>query len=172
MHKNCERNTEVAWGRREKAKEAVQQQTMLPSISHIIDGRSLGLLATEWHHDNHASSEDEIPVEEVDFKKTPCSQKATGSNRRHSRGRIADRAPKLEEQLKQQDAKYDKENIVAYEKFRQLQMSLESEKSKCSLLEEMLDKERADRIKVEKEIEHLKPTSDWKQSRTGSEAST
>lgn len=150
-----------------------QQQTTLPSISHIISGRALGLrTADRLEEDKESSEEGEEETPQVHSEEEQPEAHARRSKRKHSRGRITDRAPKLEDELKQQGEQFKKQQFASREELRQLQMSLESEKSKCSLLEEMLDRERADRLKVEKEVEVLKATSSWISSRAGTESST
>lgn len=157
----------------QRPNQSVVRRTTLPSISHIIEGKALDLRVVErLDEDKESSSEEEQETSRINQEKDVSGYRVSQSKQKHSRGRITDRAPKLEDELKQQGEKFEKQQSASREELRQLEMSLESEKAKCSLLEEMLDKERADRLKVEKEVEVLKATSPWTNSRAGTEAST
>jgi hypothetical protein len=59
----------------------------------------------------------------------------------------------LEEQLNQQKATHDEEKSALGEKVRNLELELQSYRSRCLLLESMLERERKERVRAETEAE-------------------
>lgn len=80
----------------------------------------------------------------------------------------------LEEQLQRQDEEHEEGQREMNETINQLELELESAKAKSKLLEEMLERERKDRLEVEKQIgamavpRHISPQSSCR-SRSTSE---
>lgn len=136
------------------------QKPMLPSIAHLIEGKSSDLVTSRHPEDALSVDEDEEDAVD-DFFPGRRNKETASSKNGHSKGRITDRVPKLEEKMKRRSEKFQAEKRASDDEVHRLQMILESEKAKCSLLEDMLEKERADRLKVEKEVEVLKTISEW-----------
>ncbi|CAG9991067.1 unnamed protein product [Clonostachys byssicola] len=113
----------------------------------------------------------------LEFNKKEKSQIRQEQNRhaqRASRQRRAARAIDLEEQLQRQDEEHEEGQREMNETINQLELELESAKAKSKLLEEMLERERKDRLEVEKQIgamavpRHISPQSSCR-SRSASE---
>ena len=136
------------------------QKPMLPSIAHLIEGKSSELVTNRQPEDPTSVDEDEEDAA-IDLVPGRGSSETANPKNSHSKGRITDRVPKLEEKMKRRNEKFEAEKRASGDEVHRLQMILESEKAKCSLLEDMLEKERADRLKVEKEVEVLKTISEW-----------
>ncbi|KAJ4148540.1 hypothetical protein LMH87_003005 [Akanthomyces muscarius] len=87
----------------------------------------------------------------------PTKRKAQNrAAQRAFRERRAARVGELEEQLDQYRAEFDKKEADLKEKVHSLELDVQSFRSRCMLLENMLDKERQDRIRVETEAETLR----------------
>ncbi|OAR01034.1 hypothetical protein LLEC1_04501, partial [Akanthomyces lecanii] len=87
----------------------------------------------------------------------PTKRKAQNrAAQRAFRERRAARVGELEEQLDQYRAEFDKKESDLKEKVHSLELDVQSFRSRCMLLENMLDKERQDRIRVETEAETLR----------------
>ncbi|CAH0027021.1 unnamed protein product [Clonostachys rhizophaga] len=106
--------------------------------------------------------------------KSQIRQEQNRHAQRASRQRRAARAMDLEEQLQRQDEEHEEGQREMNETINQLELELESAKAKSKLLEEMLERERKDRLEVEKQIgamavpRHISPQSSCR-SRSGSE---
>lgn len=102
----------------------------------------------------------------------PTKRKAQNrAAQRAFRERRAARVGELEEQLDQQKATHEEENKSLKEKVRSLELELQSFRSRCLLLENMLEKERKERIRAETEAESLRRERDQSYSRHGSTGS-
>lgn len=87
----------------------------------------------------------------------PTKRKAQNrAAQRAFRERRAARVGELEELLDQQKADHDKEETDTKDKIRSLEMEVQSFRSRCLLLENLLDKERTERIRAETEAESLR----------------
>lgn len=87
----------------------------------------------------------------------PTKRKAQNrAAQRAFRERRAARVGELEEQLDQQRDTHDKTETELKDKIHELELDVQSFRSRCILLENMLDRERQERIKVETEAETLK----------------
>lgn len=87
----------------------------------------------------------------------PTKRKAQNrAAQRAFRERRAARVGELEEQLDQQRVEHEKQEHELKDKIRELELDVQSFRSRCMLLENMLDRERQDRIRVETEAETLK----------------
>lgn len=87
----------------------------------------------------------------------PTKRKAQNrAAQRAFRERRAARVGELEEQLDQYKAEYDKKEADLKEKVHSLELDVQSFRSRCMLLENMLERERQDRIRVETEAETLR----------------
>ncbi|CAH0019772.1 unnamed protein product [Clonostachys rhizophaga] len=87
----------------------------------------------------------------------PTKRKAQNrAAQRAFRERRAARVGELEEQLDAQKATYDKDEAALKEKIRTLELELQSFRSRCLLLENMLERERKERIRAETELEAQK----------------
>ncbi|KAF5000224.1 hypothetical protein FDECE_11263 [Fusarium decemcellulare] len=87
----------------------------------------------------------------------PTKRKAQNrAAQRAFRERRAARVGELEEQLDQQREVYEKQETDLKDKIHELELDVQSFRSRCMLLENMLDRERQDRIRVETEAETLK----------------
>lgn len=87
----------------------------------------------------------------------PTKRKAQNrAAQRAFRERRAARVGELEELLQQQKEEHDKENDEAKAKIRELEMEMQSHRSRCVLLETMLERERKERIRAETEAEGLR----------------
>lgn len=87
----------------------------------------------------------------------PTKRKAQNrAAQRAFRERRAARVGELEEQLDQQREAYEKQEAEFKDKIHELELDVQSFRSRCMLLENMLDRERQDRIRVETEAETLK----------------
>lgn len=102
----------------------------------------------------------------------PTKRKAQNrAAQRAFRERRAARVGELEEQLDQQKATHEEEETALREKVRNLELELQSFRSRCLLLENMLERERKERIRAETEAESLRRQRDQSYSRHGSIAS-
>jgi len=91
----------------------------------------------------------------------PTKRKAQNrAAQRAFRERRAARVGELEEQLEEQREERDKTERELKEKIRVLELDLQSFRSKCSLLENLLERERQERIRVESEAETLRRRSE------------
>ncbi|KIL91280.1 hypothetical protein FAVG1_04894 [Fusarium avenaceum] len=87
----------------------------------------------------------------------PTKRKAQNrAAQRAFRERRAARVGELEEQLDQQREVQEKHESELKDKIHELELDVQSFRSRCLLLENMLDRERQDRIRVETEAETLK----------------
>ncbi|KAF5547541.1 bzip transcription factor [Fusarium napiforme] len=87
----------------------------------------------------------------------PTKRKAQNrAAQRAFRERRAARVGELEEQLDQQREAQEKHESELKDKIRELELDVQSFRSRCMLLENMLERERQDRIRVETEAETLK----------------
>lgn len=87
----------------------------------------------------------------------PTKRKAQNrAAQRAFRERRAARVGELEEQLDQFRAEYEKKESDLKDKVHSLELDVQSFRSRCMLLENMLDRERQDRIRVETEAETLR----------------
>ncbi|KAM0235012.1 hypothetical protein ACHAP5_009825 [Fusarium lateritium] len=87
----------------------------------------------------------------------PTKRKAQNrAAQRAFRERRAARVGELEEQLDQQRDVQEKHESELKDKIHELELDVQSFRSRCLLLENMLDRERQDRIRVETEAETLK----------------
>ncbi|CAM1507901.1 Fc.00g047490.m01.CDS01 [Cosmosporella sp. VM-42] len=87
----------------------------------------------------------------------PTKRKAQNrAAQRAFRERRAARVGELEEQLDQQISIHEKQETELKDKIHELELDVQSFRSRCMLLENMLDRERQDRIRVETEAETLK----------------
>ncbi|XWX00251.1 hypothetical protein V2A60_008271 [Cordyceps javanica] len=87
----------------------------------------------------------------------PTKRKAQNrAAQRAFRERRAARVGELEEQLDQFKLDHDKKESELKEKIHSLELDVQSFRSRCMLLENMLDRERQDRIRVETEAETLR----------------
>ena len=96
----------------------------------------------------------------------PTKRKAQNrAAQRAFRERRAARVGELEELLQQQKDDHDKVDVELKEKVRGLEMEVQSFRSRCLLLESMLDKERKERIRAETEAEALRHQQQQQQDR-------
>ncbi|OBS21722.1 hypothetical protein FPOA_08059 [Fusarium poae] len=87
----------------------------------------------------------------------PTKRKAQNrAAQRAFRERRAARVGELEEQLDQQREVQEKHEADLKDKIHELELDVQSYRSRCMLLENMLERERQDRIRVETEAETLK----------------
>ncbi|KAI1010725.1 hypothetical protein LB503_005041 [Fusarium chuoi] len=87
----------------------------------------------------------------------PTKRKAQNrAAQRAFRERRAARVGELEEQLEQQREVQEKHESELKDKIHELELDVQSFRSRCMLLENMLERERQDRIRVETEAETLK----------------
>ncbi|KAF5632798.1 bzip transcription factor [Fusarium sp. NRRL 52700] len=87
----------------------------------------------------------------------PTKRKAQNrAAQRAFRERRAARVGELEEQLDQQREAQEKHESELKDKIHELELDVQSFRSRCMLLENMLERERQDRIRVETEAETLK----------------
>lgn len=99
----------------------------------------------------------------------PTKRKAQNrAAQRAFRERRAARVGELEELLDQQKAEYDKEEVQLKDKVRALELELQSFRSRCLLLESMLERERKERIRAETEAESHRRQIDDSYSRHNS----
>lgn len=102
----------------------------------------------------------------------PTKRKAQNrAAQRAFRERRAARVGELEEQLDQQNEDFDKKENEFKERIRSLELDLQSFRSRCMLLENMLDRERQERIRTETEAETLRQRFKESQFRAGSMSS-
>ncbi|MBE3044349.1 hypothetical protein IMZ48_17640 [Candidatus Bathyarchaeota archaeon] len=91
----------------------------------------------------------------------PTKRKAQNrAAQRAFRERRAARVGELEEQMDEYKDERDKTERELKDKIHALELDLQSFRSKCSLLENLLDRERQDRIRVESEAESLRRRQD------------
>lgn len=91
----------------------------------------------------------------------PTKRKAQNrAAQRAFRERRAARVGELEEQLDEQRDEHEKVERELKDKIRVLELDLQSFRSKCSLLENLLERERQERIRVEGEAEGLRRRSE------------
>lgn len=87
----------------------------------------------------------------------PTKRKAQNrAAQRAFRERRAARVGELEEQLQQEKEEHDRAAGEFKEKIRGLEMEVQSFRSRCLLLEGMLERERKERVRAEKEAEGLR----------------
>jgi hypothetical protein len=87
----------------------------------------------------------------------PTKRKAQNrAAQRAFRERRAARVGELEEQLDQQRNVHDQEEVELKDKIHTLELDLQTYRSRCILLENMLDKERQERIRAETDAETWK----------------
>ncbi|KAK3185673.1 hypothetical protein K4F52_005538 [Lecanicillium sp. MT-2017a] len=87
----------------------------------------------------------------------PTKRKAQNrAAQRAFRERRAARVGELEEQLDMQKEEYDKTEAGLKDKIHSLELDVQSFRSRCVLLENMLERERQERIRVETEAETLR----------------
>lgn len=87
----------------------------------------------------------------------PTKRKAQNrAAQRAFRERRAARVGELEEQLEEQRVEKERVERELNDRIRALELDLQSFRSKCSLLENLLERERQERIRVESEAENLR----------------
>lgn len=87
----------------------------------------------------------------------PTKRKAQNrAAQRAFRERRAARVGELEEQLDQNREAHEKAEMELKDKIHELELDVQSFRSRCILLENMLDRERQERVKIETEAETLK----------------
>ncbi|CAH0058258.1 unnamed protein product [Clonostachys solani] len=144
--------------------ESSRPQQRLPRLRH------LGLPS----FDEFSSFQEPQHLELDKKEKSQIRQEQNRHAQRASRQRRAARAMDLEEQLQRQDEEHEEGQREMNETINQLELELESAKAKSKLLEEMLERERKDRLEVEKQIgamtvpRHISPQL-FCRSRSGSE---
>ncbi|OAA72360.1 Hap4 transcription factor, heteromerization domain protein [Cordyceps fumosorosea ARSEF 2679] len=117
-----------------------------------LDGPKISMTSKEWV----------IPPRPKPGRKPatdtpPTKRKAQNrAAQRAFRERRAARVGELEEQLDLFKQDYDKKEEALKEKIHSLELDVQSFRSRCMLLENMLDRERQDRIRVETEAETLR----------------
>lgn len=103
----------------------------------------------------------------------PTKRKAQNrAAQRAFRERRAARVGELEEQLDQQKATHEEEENSLKDKVRSLELEVQNFRSRCLLLENMLERERKERIRAETEAESLRRQRDESYSRHGSITNT
>ncbi|KAG6006577.1 hypothetical protein E4U21_006875 [Claviceps maximensis] len=127
----------------------------------IVDTASPGL-ATQGPKMSMTSKEWVIPPRPKPGRKPatdtpPTKRKAQNrAAQRAFRERRAARVGELEQQLDEIKDDYHKEENELKDKIHSLELDLQSFRSRCLLLENMLDRERQDRIRAETEAERLR----------------
>lgn len=102
----------------------------------------------------------------------PTKRKAQNrAAQRAFRERRAARVGELEEQLDLQNEDFDKKEVDFKDSIRSLELDLQSFRSRCMLLENMLDRERQERIRTETEAEALRQRLKESHFRNGSMSS-
>jgi hypothetical protein len=87
----------------------------------------------------------------------PTKRKAQNrAAQRAFRERRAARVGELEEQLDHQKEEHDTSEKELLDKIRSLETELQTFRSKCAVLDDLLERERQDRVKVEAEAERLR----------------
>ncbi|KAM5344799.1 hypothetical protein ACJ41O_010661 [Fusarium nematophilum] len=141
-----------------------QPRTALPSINKMAMSSviSPNLAPPEAPKMSMTSKEWVIPPRPKPGRKPatdtpPTKRKAQNrAAQRAFRERRAARVGELEEQLDQQREVHEKQETELKDKIHELELDVQSFRSRCMLLENMLDRERQDRIRVETEAETLK----------------
>ncbi|KAJ3458062.1 hypothetical protein MRS44_012171 [Fusarium solani] len=141
-----------------------QQRTALPSINKMAMSSviSPNPAPPEPPKMSMTSKEWVIPPRPKPGRKPatdtpPTKRKAQNrAAQRAFRERRAARVGELEEQLDQQREAQEKQETELKDKIHELELDVQSFRSRCMLLENMLDRERQDRIRVETEAETLK----------------
>ncbi|KAM0433936.1 hypothetical protein ACHAPT_003880 [Fusarium lateritium] len=141
-----------------------QQRTALPSINKMAMSSviSPNPAPPEPPKMSMTSKEWVIPPRPKPGRKPatdtpPTKRKAQNrAAQRAFRERRAARVGELEEQLDQQREAQEKHETELKDKIHELELDVQSFRSRCMLLENMLDRERQDRIRVETEAETLK----------------
>ncbi|KAJ4201268.1 hypothetical protein NW767_006917 [Fusarium falciforme] len=141
-----------------------QQRTALPSINKMAMSSviSPNPAPPEPPKMSMTSKEWVIPPRPKPGRKPatdtpPTKRKAQNrAAQRAFRERRAARVGELEEQLDQQREAHEKQETELKDKIHELELDVQSFRSRCMLLENMLDRERQDRIRVETEAETLK----------------
>ncbi|ATY61796.1 bZIP transcription factor [Cordyceps militaris] len=133
---------------------APDKMTMAAVIApaHPMEGPKISMTSKEWV----------IPPRPKPGRKPatdtpPTKRKAQNrAAQRAFRERRAARVGELEEQLDQYKLDWDKKESDLKDKVHSLELDVQSFRSRCMLLENMLDRERQDRIRVETEAETLR----------------
>ncbi|KAF4453006.1 bzip transcription factor [Fusarium austroafricanum] len=141
-----------------------QQRTALPSINKMAMSSviSPNPAPPEPPKVSMTSKEWVIPPRPKPGRKPatdtpPTKRKAQNrAAQRAFRERRAARVGELEEQLDQQREVQEKHESELKDKIHELELDVQSFRSRCMLLENMLERERQDRIRVETEAETLK----------------
>ncbi|KAF4990366.1 hypothetical protein FGRMN_8501 [Fusarium graminum] len=141
-----------------------QQRTALPSVNKMAMSSVISPSPTppEPPKMSMTSKEWVIPPRPKPGRKPatdtpPTKRKAQNrAAQRAFRERRAARVGELEEQLDQQREVQDKHESELKDKIHELELDVQSFRSRCMLLENMLERERQDRIRVETEAETLK----------------
>ncbi|KAI1017068.1 hypothetical protein LB504_007015 [Fusarium proliferatum] len=141
-----------------------QQRTALPSINKMAMSSVISpqLAPPEPPKVSMTSKEWVIPPRPKPGRKPatdtpPTKRKAQNrAAQRAFRERRAARVGELEEQLDQQREAQEKHESELKDKIHELELDVQSFRSRCMLLENMLERERQDRIRVETEAETLK----------------
>ncbi|KAK7432338.1 hypothetical protein QQZ08_000900 [Neonectria magnoliae] len=141
-----------------------QQRTALPSINKMAMSSviSPNPVPPEAPKVSMTSKEWVIPPRPKPGRKPatdtpPTKRKAQNrAAQRAFRERRAARVGELEEQLDAQREVHEKQESEFKDKIHELELDVQSFRSRCMLLENMLDRERQDRIRVETEAETLK----------------
>ncbi|KAI1056218.1 hypothetical protein LB507_001634 [Fusarium sp. FIESC RH6] len=141
-----------------------QQRTALPSINKMAMSSviSPSSVPPEPPKVSMTSKEWVIPPRPKPGRKPatdtpPTKRKAQNrAAQRAFRERRAARVGELEEQLDQQREVQEKHEQDLKDKIHELELDVQSYRSRCMLLENMLERERQDRIRVETEAETLK----------------
>ncbi|KAG5761461.1 hypothetical protein H9Q72_010432 [Fusarium xylarioides] len=141
-----------------------QQRTALPSINKMAMSSVISPQPAppELPKVSMTSKEWVIPPRPKPGRKPatdtpPTKRKAQNrAAQRAFRERRAARVGELEEQLDQQREAQEKHESELKDKIHELELDVQSFRSRCMLLENMLERERQDRIRVETEAETLK----------------
>ncbi|KAG5750082.1 hypothetical protein H9Q70_007284 [Fusarium xylarioides] len=141
-----------------------QQRTALPSINKMAMSSVISPQPAppELPKVSMTSKEWVVPPRPKPGRKPatdtpPTKRKAQNrAAQRAFRERRAARVGELEEQLDQQREAQEKHESELKDKIHELELDVQSFRSRCMLLENMLERERQDRIRVETEAETLK----------------
>ncbi|KAI5461658.1 hypothetical protein BGZ63DRAFT_414342 [Mariannaea sp. PMI_226] len=152
-----------------------QSRTALPSANKMAMSSviSPNLALSEAPKVSMTSKEWVIPPRPKPGRKPatdtpPTKRKAQNrAAQRAFRERRAARVGELEEQLDQQREIYEKQEAELKDKIHELELDVQSFRSRCMLLENMLDRERQERILVETKAETLKRRLDEREFQSG-----
>ncbi|ROT34569.1 hypothetical protein SODALDRAFT_382366 [Sodiomyces alkalinus F11] len=98
----------------------------------------------------------------------PTKRKAQNrAAQRAFRERRAARVNELEGQLEEQQEAHDKKEAEYKERILQLEMEVQSHKSRCEVLQDLLDQERKDRVKAETQLDSIRRRWDSQDDASG-----